>query len=158
MAVKRTPADQWFSKCVRIRTNWTCEYCNINYEHDKGYLHCSHYISRAHHITRYNPINAMAHCQRCHEQLGGGRWGGGNIAEFAHHYDEIHGPKNREKIRKISHYPFPKHKRHIKDISTHFRQEFARLEQLRLDGRIDRLEFEPYTGCIELLDLEERIC
>ena len=107
--IKRTPADQWFSKCVRIRTNWTCEYCNINFEHDKGSLHCSHYISRAHHITRYNPINAMAHCQRCHEQLGGGRWGGGNIAEFAHHYDEIHGPKNREKIRKISHYPFPKH-------------------------------------------------
>lgn len=153
MAVKRTTADKWFSKCVRIRANWTCEYCNIDYSHDKGYLHCSHYISRSYKAVRYHPDNAFAHCMQCHEKLGGGRWGGGNHAEFAHHYDEVHGSYKREVMRRLSKYPFPHHNKHLSDISNFYREAYQEMEQMRADGYDGPVEFEFYDGSQEMLQL-----
>lgn len=150
MAIKRTPADSWFSKCVRIRNNWICEYCNVSYEHDRSYVHCSHYVSRSNRSTRYHPDNAFCHCVRCHEILGGGRWGGGNHAEFAYHYDEVFGSEKREFIRRLSKYPFPYHNKHIKPIASYYRQIYQEIEEMRNDGEDCRIEFECYDGSSEL--------
>ena len=146
MAVKRTTADRHFSKCVRLRTNWHCEYCDKSFDHDRGSLHCSHYISRNYKIIRFNPYNALAHCFSCHEELGGGRWGGGNNAEFSYHYDNVHGPEIRESLRLMSKYAFPRFKRHEQDISVYYRDIAKEMEEMRMDGETDRIEFDMCQG------------
>lgn len=155
MAVKRTPADKWFSKCVRARTNWVCEYCHVSYEHDQGYVHCSHYISRNNKSVRYHPDNAMTHCVQCHEKLGGGRWGGGNQAEFAYHYDEIHGSDKRELIRRLSKYPFPSHNKYLSDLSDYYRLTYYKMEKMRESGDDGRIEFDFFDGSQEMNKLIE---
>lgn len=150
MAVKRTRADKWFSDCIRIRSNWICDHCGINLQNDRGKLHCSHYISRGKLSTRYHPLNAMAHCYSCHEKLGGGRWGGGDVAEFTYHYDEMYGADVRDKLRRLSKMPFRKHNYHIDMISDFYRNEFKRMDQKRKNGVTDRLEFPFYDKCLEL--------
>jgi len=154
--IKRTPADTWFSKAIRIRNNHICEYCKTDMSHDLANLHCSHFISRGYLATRYNPSNAFAHCHKCHDKLGGGRFGGGNFAEFAQHYDDVFGAQEREYIRRLSRTEFRKHKSYIKEISAHYRKEFRRMEALRESGETGRIEFEKYAN-IELLAIENQI-
>lgn len=156
MALKRTTADRHFSRCVRLRADWICDYCGIDLKHDHGSLHCSHYISRNYKIIRFNPFNALAHCYSCHDKLGGGRWGGGNHAEFAHHFDEMHGEDIREMLRIMSKYPFPRFKSHEKEIADHYRKEANRLEEMRNDGITGRIEFDNYDGCQEINELMEK--
>lgn len=160
--LKKTAADTWFSKCVRMRTNWVCEYCSGDFKHEKSYLHCSHFVTRGKHSVRYNPLNAFAHCQTCHAKLGGDRWGGGNVAEFTHHYDSIHSAADRELIRVLSSHPFPKHKHHIKQIAAHYREQYKAMEAARENcDDNERVEFDPYFGSLELnaiaRDIEGRL-
>lgn len=155
--IKRTQADAWFSKCVRMRTNWTCEYCGIELENNKADLHCSHFVTRGKNSTRYHPLNAFAHCKTCHKILGGDRWGGGNVAEFAHHYDDKYGAENREVIRVLSQTPFPKHKHHIDLMSAHYRAEYKRMDIERSGGYTGRLDFDLYSGQPALIALERDI-
>jgi len=131
----------------------------MNYEHDKGYVHCSHYVSRGIHSTRYHPQNAFCHCYSCHEKLGGGRWGGGNHAEFAHHYDEVFGPDTREFIRQLSLQPFRKHKQLVLDIADYYRDIYNQMEEIRRSVDDSRIEFEFYDGSVELNQfIEENGC
>ena len=155
--LKNTQADVWFSKCVRIRPNWTCENCGINLEHNTGGLDCSHFISRGVKSVRWHPRNALSHCKACHKKLGGDRWGGGNVAEFAHHYDSILGAENRELMRLLSKETWRGYKNHIKLIAEHFKEEYKRMEAIRADGEIGRLEFSKYEGCYELTKAEKDI-
>lgn len=148
MALKRTQADKYFSDCVRLRSNWHCEYCGQSMEHNKQNLECSHFISRGYNIIRYNPFNAFAHCHQCHEKLGGGRWGGGNVAEFADHYDQVFSQGMREYLRLLSKHPFPKHQHYVKEISDHYRKQKKIMIEKRAAGETDRLPFEAYTNPI----------
>lgn len=157
MALKVTTADKWFSKCVRIRTNWKCQKCGVVLEHDPQYLHCSHFISRSKLTTRYHPLNALAHCYKCHEKLGGGRWGGGNVADFAYHYELIMGSKNREYMRRLAQYSFNFHDGYLKEIAKHYRLEFKRMDNLRKQGVIKNLDFEFFTGSLELNGIIKQI-
>lgn len=157
MGIKRTTADRHFSKCIRLRSNWTCDYCGMNFSHDPGFLHCSHFISRNYKIIRFNPMNALSHCHKCHEFLGGGRWGAGNQAEFVDHYDRIHGSQQRELMRILSKYPFRNFKTHEKAISKHYLTEVKRIEQMRGDGVMERIEIVPYDGCVEISRLMEEL-
>ena len=150
MAIKKTQGDNWFSKCVRIRANWNCEYCGNNFENDKGMLHCSHFISRGYLATRYHPFNALSHCHSCHDKLGGGRWGGGNVAEFAAHYDQVFSEQARELVRRLSQCQFRKHKLYIPEIASHYRKIYKEMDQMRMDGNQNRIEFEFFTGSLEL--------
>jgi hypothetical protein len=144
MQITTTPADKWFSRCVRQRANWTCQKCNVSFEHDKGYLDCSHFISRKYKATRYHPLAALAHCKSCHQELGGGRWGGGNIAEFAAHYDSIFGEQMRESMRRLSKCSFRKHDLHIPGMSKHYQAELKSME------KGEKEDFDFYTGSLEL--------
>lgn len=148
--LKRTPADKWFSDCVRIRSNWHCENCQIYLEHDKARLHCSHFVGRGELSTRVHPTNAFAHCNKCHKKLGGDRWGGGNVAEFTHHFDSRRGALNRHFIQRLAKMPFRYYDSFIKDMSTHYREEFRRIESLRAEGSIKYEHFKMYDGAIEL--------
>ena len=42
MAIKITPADTAFSKCVKERADWKCERCGTQYQEGDRGLHCSH--------------------------------------------------------------------------------------------------------------------
>ena len=150
MKLERTPADKWFSDCVRIRSNWHCEACGGDFSNHREYLDCSHFISRGKLSTRLHPLNAFAHCKSCHPKLGGGRWGGGNVAEFTAHFDARRGPMNRHFLMKLAQMPFRYYKHYIKDMSAHYRAEFRRIEALRKDGNIKYQHFEMFEGAVEL--------
>ena len=70
MGIKITPADSWFSKCVRQRANWRCEHCGTQYDTSSTGLHCSHFHGRGNWATRFHPENARALCFGCHSKMG----------------------------------------------------------------------------------------
>ena len=72
MKIKLRPADRYFSYCVRERADYRCEACGRKYEAGPGRraLHCSHFFSRRHKATRFDGLNAAAHCFTCHQALG----------------------------------------------------------------------------------------
>lgn len=148
--IKRTTADKWFSDCVRIRPNWHCESCGGDFYNNRELLHCSHYITRGHKSVRIHPINAFAHCARCHKRLGGDRWGGGNVAEFADFFYARRGRAWSDFLLKLSKMPFRYYESKIKSISNHYRSEFKRIEQMRNDGVVKYIEFKMFDGCQEL--------
>lgn len=69
--VNITPADKWFSKCVRQRAGWCCERCGNSFFDKPGGLDCSHHHGRASWSIRFNPLNAEALCYGCHSHVGG---------------------------------------------------------------------------------------
>ena len=67
--IKITPADKWFSLCVRKRAAWCCERCGTGYGKPCQALHCSHYHGRGKYATRFDPRNATSLCYGCHMRL-----------------------------------------------------------------------------------------
>lgn len=140
--LKRTPADDWFSKCVRERANWTCEICNTHYPdaaaNGAGQLDCSHHEGRGNWSVRFDPDNAECACCACHfreggterrarEALGDGR------------YEIL-----MEKARDTELGRMYRRTKGKGDISKHFRNEFRRMRKLRAEGVTGRIEFEAY--------------
>lgn len=70
--MKLDKADQIFSKYIRTRDNWTCQYCHKKYPEGSQGIHNSHYWSRTHESTRYDPDNCLALCFYHHQLLGHG--------------------------------------------------------------------------------------
>lgn len=70
-AIKRTPADIAFSKCVRARAGWKCERCGSQHDASSIGLDCSHHHSRANWSIRFEPMGAEALCYGCHSRVGG---------------------------------------------------------------------------------------
>jgi hypothetical protein len=87
--------------------------------------------------------------------LAGGKWRGGNIAEFTDHYDSIF--DNREFIRLLSKQQFRKHQLYIKDISRYYREIYKDMERLRGEGEQGRIDFDFYDGHFELNKIIEDI-
>ncbi len=64
--IKLYPLDIMFSRYVRIKAEYKCEYCGKQYDsHSKG-LHCSHFISRRYRNTRFDERNVSVVCYGCH--------------------------------------------------------------------------------------------
>lgn len=68
--IKITPADKYFSKCVRKRAHWRCERCGGSYTPSCSGLHCSHFHGRANWAVRFHPDNASSLCYGCHSFMG----------------------------------------------------------------------------------------
>lgn len=64
--IKVTPADKWFSMCVRERSDWKCEKCGTQYTPPTAGLQCAHIYGRANKAVRLDPLNAFALCAHCH--------------------------------------------------------------------------------------------
>ena len=70
MAVKRDKLDDIFSKVIREAYDYTCAHCQINYRHDRGYMHCAHVHTRKHRSMRWDAeLGAVALCARCHRRF-----------------------------------------------------------------------------------------
>ena len=93
MKLKRTAADHWFSRCVRLRSDFKCQGCGAQYESNSTGLHCSHYFSRSKKGIRYDAMNAFAHCYGCHQKYGS------NPDYFVRHYIDTYGEGALELIR-----------------------------------------------------------
>lgn len=69
MKAKRDKLDEVFSLLIRTRDRWTCQRCGKVYPEGSQALHCSHFVSRRHMATRFDPGNCAAHCYSCHSYL-----------------------------------------------------------------------------------------
>lgn len=137
--IKRTPADDWFSKCVRERTNWICEKCGKNCQHNHAALQCSHSFSRRHRTIRWCGENAQALCFTCH------RWYEGNPPESGKWLENkilgtemleilIEKKNNKVKVPKIEE----------KKIAKHYKAEYEKMQEKRANGVTGRIEFDSW--------------
>ena len=137
MRLKRTTADHWFSRCVRLRNDFICQGCGKQYEENSIALHCSHYFGRAKKGVRYDALNAFAHCYGCHQRFGS------NPDYFFRHYIDEYGEEAlailREKVEDIN--LGKRANKEKKQISKHYRQEAIRMEDERSSGKKGWLEF-----------------
>ncbi len=136
MAIKVTPADAAFSKCVKERASWRCERCGTQYTEGHRGLHCSHGIGRGTWATRFMGLNAIAACYGCH-QLEGGNWMQRALSEW-----------ERERIREVANDLMAgKAARKTKgkgDIAKHYRAQLDEMKQLRECGVTGRIDFEDF--------------
>ena len=65
--IKLSALDVQFSKFIRLRDGLTCQRCKKQYVAGDRGLHCSHFIGRANHQTRFDPENCDALCWGCHQ-------------------------------------------------------------------------------------------
>jgi hypothetical protein len=148
-AIKRTAADAWFSKCVRLRARYRCEVCDTEYTNgtkdkpsiqyarsDQG-LHCSHHFGRRHKATRTEPLNCISACFGCHRKLEA------NPLYHVRFFQNLLGIDIYEIISEKHRLLIPKTQYNENEQSKHFKTEFFRqLEESELhDGR---LEFRGY--------------
>jgi hypothetical protein len=141
-AIKRTPADKAFSDCIRSAAEWTCERCETYYPEGRRMgLHCSHYHGRGKWGVRFNVNNAEALCYGCHQYLGANpnlhtdhkleSIGQGAI-------DILQEKANDTSLGRAA-------RRDAKDIAKHYREEFKRIHQLRLDGSVGKLTITSWS-------------
>ena len=137
MKLKRTAADHWFSRCVRLRNDFKCQGCGAQYESNSTGLHCSHYFSRSKKGIRYDAMNAFAHCYGCHQKYGS------NPDYFVRHYIDTYGEGAlgliREKAEDIN--LGKRMNKEQKLITKHYKTEAARMENGRASGVAVWLEF-----------------
>lgn len=137
MGLLRTPADIAFSKCIRERSNWTCERCGTKYPQNATGLECSHYHTRGKWGVRFDPLNAEALCTGCHFREGGM----GRIDKQLN--EEEIGVLN-EKANNSQIGREAKKTRGKGEIAKHYREELKRMQDLRDQGEIGRIEFTGY--------------
>ena len=142
MGIKRDAADNWFSKCVRERTNYTCEVCFKVYDRSSTGLHCSHYFGRANKSVRWHGDNAFAHCYGCHQRMSS------NPHDFTYwaklmlgdsRYEMLLDRKNDSNMAKQL----------VKDnkaglIAKHYKEQHKILVEKRNDGETLYTDFESY--------------
>ena len=140
MTIKILPADQWFSKCTRLRTNYVCEFCNGKHDQSSSGLHASHLFGRRSYATRFHPDNIFSHCYGCHSYLGSNpiiftAWATVRLGEGM---IELLRERNRDvSTAKVI-------KKDLKSVAKHYQNEYIRMLDLRTSGDDGRIEFVNY--------------
>lgn len=140
-----TPADTWFSRCVRERADWTCEYpgCGKRYAPPTQALHCAHYYSRGRWATRLEPLGAMSMCYGHHRYIDG------NDAEKERVYIEIFGQAAfeilKEKDGDIELGKIVRRTHGVGEIAKHYEDEYNRMMSIRAMGVTGRIDFVGYN-------------
>lgn len=135
MALKRDKWDAVFSYLVRERTGWECDYCGRNFQHEPAKLHCSHFKSRRHKATRYHPFNAFAHCVGCHRKLEEDPY------EFTMHANIVYGEMTIDRVARLAAVPVRLKPWQMDELYQHMKAEQKRLQALRANGVMGRIEF-----------------
>ena len=133
MAVKITPADTAFGKCVKERASWRCERCGTQYQEGDRGLHTSHGLGRGQWGVRFAGLNAIAACYGCH-QIEGGNW-----------LYRIRTPEEMELLHEMANDVVRgKAVRKTKgkgEVAAHYREQFAAMKAKRIEGETGRIEF-----------------
>lgn len=124
MKVKRDPADDWFSKYIRLRDS-QCVRCGsevrFNDNGDPISHHASHFYGRGNESVRFDPLNVDTHCHGCH------RYFTANPATFRDWKLEQLGQEEFDKLTLRSNTPQKKDREIQKLI---WRQEYKKLKGL----------------------------
>jgi hypothetical protein len=136
--VKVTPADKYFSKCVRARAGYCCERCGKQHETNSQGLHASHHHRRGQWGVRFDPMNAEALCYGCHSHYGGTQE---RMNQVLTDWEQDVLRERKEDIRMAKLYRRTQGKG---AISKHYKAELERIERLRELGEVGRIEFEPF--------------
>jgi hypothetical protein len=113
--------DTVFSKLIRLRARFNCEKCGRYFPHGHG-LQCSHFFSRRHQSTRYDPDNAAAHCFGCHQRLGA------NPIEFTAWIKQYLGDVRYEALQLRHRQIVKRTKADAEALYQHLKSELAALE------------------------------
>lgn len=148
MSLLITPADKYFSLCIRERADWICERCGRYYGDKRQGLHCSHFVSRGHWGTRFHPKNAAAHCFGCHRHLSS------SPHEFVVWIVQHIGRETYEELQRTAAKPAKGLRKHVKTIAKHYRDENTIQLQCRTNGYVGRVEFNP-SPIIPQIELTE---
>lgn len=139
MALKRDKFDDVFSRLVRERTGWQCDYCGKIFDStdpsERQRLHCSHFKSRRHKATRYHPYNAFAHCIGCHRKLEEDPY------EFTSHAQLTYGEMTIDRVAHLACVPVRLKPWQMDELYLHMKSELKRIEELRGQGVTGRIEF-----------------
>ena len=150
--IKRNIADKHFSDCIRKAAEWKCQRCEKDYEDKPQGLQCSHFISRGHWATRYDPKNALALCAYCHNYVEGfpvahiNLWRDihGSIYGRDSSDAELNALLERQACNGRAQYA----RKNVKAISAHYRSESKRLDseiERKAKGKEADLEVYGYT-------------
>ena len=130
--IKRTQADKHLSDCVRKAAQWRCQRCDKDYSDKHQGLQCSHFLSRMHYGTRYDP-RQLSLCAYCHS------WVEGHPVDHINLWKSIHGGDDADKAvegmvelaacKGRAQYA----RNQTKAIAAHYREESK-----RLDGELER--------------------
>lgn len=121
MSLKRTQADIWFSKVVRLRDNYTCQKCQTQYPHNSTGLHSSHHYSRTNRRIRWALDNAIALCFKCH------KWYEGNPLDSGQWLEDKIGAEVVQSLRDRMNTNIKVSKLEEKDIGKHYKEQFKLL-------------------------------
>lgn len=136
--MKRSPADDAFSKCVRAAADYTCQKCGNVYDKSSTGLHCSHNFSRRHKTIRWCKDNALSLCFHCHSWFGGSPWESGPWLEdkLGIGLIEMLVEKKNAKIK------IPKSEE--KEIAKHYREQLKIIQEKRASGKTGYIDFVSY--------------
>lgn len=127
MSIKREACDDWFSKCVRKRANWKCEYCG----NDTGQLDCAHIYGRRAKSVRWDGMNAVSLCRHHHMHFTA------NPIEFTRWLEKHLGHGHLDILREKKNTLMKTNKQLRREIAAHYREQFNHME----DGE----DFESWT-------------
>lgn len=124
--MKSSPADNWFSKFIRMRDADENGYirciacCRIVFWKNAD---CGHFAKRQHKALRFNEQNCNAQCKPCNwaEQ--------GNDIEYAKGLDKKYGPGTADKLRAMQKGTLHLGKFELKVIADHYRNRFNELKK-----------------------------
>ena len=139
--IKITPADVWFSHCVRERAEWNCERCGTHYTPPTQALHCSHYEGRGNWATRFDPLNAISLCYGCHRLVGSRRLHDDLYVKI---FGESAQDIINEKRNNITLYKEMKRTKGRGEIAKHYKSEYERMMGIRAEGVTGRIDFIGY--------------
>ena len=133
-SVRVATLDTIFSKCIRERSDWICEYdgcryCeNLSFRYEPGGLHNSHFKGRRKRSTRWFPDNCEAFCMKRHEYMGDNPdeysdWKRRQFAEWK--YDDL-------VLRANSVVKYTAHDRW--EMNRHYKAQLNKMEQQRAMG------------------------
>lgn len=125
--IKRNIADKHLSDCIRKAAQWRCQRCDKDYSDKHQGLQCSHFISRQHWGSRYDP-KQLSLCAYCHAYVEG------HPVEHINLWKQVHGGDDPdEAIAKMVEIAACKGRAqyaraNVKAISAHYRSESKRLD------------------------------
>lgn len=122
-AIKRTTADDWFSKCIRLAQDYRCERCTTQGGPTAAdvQMQCCHIIGRRNQATRYSVWNALCMCVNCHRETGE------NVRDFKVWVANKFGQGRIDRIEINARGILKPTKQNLKMISDHYRLEFHRM-------------------------------
>jgi len=144
--IKRNIADKHLSDCIRKAAEWKCQRCEKDYTDKPQGLQCSHFISRGHWGSRYDP-RQLALCAYCHNYVEG------HPVEHINLWKSIHGGDDADKaIEGMVELAACKGRaqyarNNVKAISAHYRGESKRLSgelERKAKGKEADLEIKGY--------------